>query len=262
MPTPCNPTSLLSAAACFPCLTPKQLQAVKSALACSWVNKPAPVTGMVVTDLTFFSSPASQASYTTAAYQPSPNALVLAFVVASISPPPASAPVSFTGNGLTWVLVKSTAYGNKGGWNASLWRAMGAVPTNTAGTVSFGGFAQASCAIAVLQIANVDTTGTNGSGAIVQSVSNQASGPLAVATMAALNPSGKDAAFGFSGNLTNPYGGTKEAGWTLDLNNGAGGGATQLGAFISYQLNSLDNTISVSQAPQGWGVIGIEVKAP
>lgn len=105
-------------------------------------------------------------SYATPSISPTGSALVLAFVVNGRTDGTSSKPTGLSGNGLTWVeiLTGTTPNGNVTG---TLYRAMGASPSSGAVTISFSG-TQHNCAWHVIQATNVDTSGTNGSGAVVQ----------------------------------------------------------------------------------------------
>src|SRR3989344_5522242 len=100
-----------------------------------------------------------QSSWTTASITPSPNKLVLLAVGTFGS---AMTVTSVTGNGLTWVKVGEVT--NSG--TITLFRAMGPAPT--AGAVTITATANRA-AWSVVEYGGVDTSGTNGYGAIVQS---------------------------------------------------------------------------------------------
>lgn len=134
------------------------------------------------TNLTSGSSTISASSDTTASITPASNNLIL-LVVASrtaitIDPNQPTA----TGNGLTWVAIGSVVYDNTSSSRRrlTLFRAMGASPSTGAITIDYGGQLQTTVLWAVQQGSGTDTTGTNGSGAVVQAVTN--SDPTATAT--------------------------------------------------------------------------------
>ncbi|HEB27141.1 MAG TPA: hypothetical protein ENI05_05120 [Porticoccus sp.] len=110
--------------------------------------------------------------FTTASFTPSANKLVLVYI--SARPAGRSETASLSGNGLTWVLVEGEQDTEGGMRYSALWRAMGASPSAGQLTITF----TASMRNATWEISefdNVDTSGTNGSGAIVQAVKNAAS---------------------------------------------------------------------------------------
>ncbi len=113
-------------------------------------------------------------SYTTASITPSSNNLVLAWVVNYMGGQEGPTP-TLSGNGLTWVLVDARR-GSTINYKLSLFRAMGASPSLGAVTIDFGGNTQAMSAWSIMEFDNIDTSGTNGSGAIVQSVDAVTSG--------------------------------------------------------------------------------------
>src|SRR6266704_2612824 len=116
---------------------------------------------------------------TTSSIAPGANRLILAWIVNTNNQTPDLPTLS--GNGLTWV-VASTAV-----WNAgkptfldriTLYRAMGTSPTAGSVTISFSS-GQESIAWSIVEFSGVDTSGTNGSGAVVQTATgtDDAAGP-------------------------------------------------------------------------------------
>src|SRR6266702_6570179 len=116
---------------------------------------------------------------TTSSIAPGANRLILAWIVNTNNQTPDLPTLS--GNGLTWV-VASTAV-----WNAgkptfldriTLFRAMGASPTAGSVTISFSS-GQESIAWSIVEFSGVDTSGTNGSGAVLQTATgtDDAAGP-------------------------------------------------------------------------------------
>jgi hypothetical protein len=214
-------------------------------------------------NLTTYSSIISALAFETGAYTPTPNALVLA-VICSFNLAHDTVPTALTGNGLTWVLVETT-WGYSNQYRESVYRAMGAAPTNTTLAVTFNSV-QECIIIRIMELTNVDTSGANGSGAIVQTnkIGSVGDGSLYSANpslnLAALNPSGKNAIIGFATNNVNPFGGAAEALWTLNISTGAGVVHT-LGLCIVDQLLSVDNSIAITAAISFWGMIGAEIKA-
>ena len=102
---------------------------------------------------------------------PSANKLILAMILtnqnSSLNTPTAS------GNGLTWVEVATTTDGDSRN-RLTMFRAMGASPTSGLLTFDFAGNTQSREVISVVEFTGMDTTGTNGSGAVVQSATNGA----------------------------------------------------------------------------------------
>src|SRR5438045_278206 len=76
-----------------------------------------------------------------------------------------------TGAGLTWVVEKSVVYDNTGASRKRLtvFRALGPSPSAGALTIDFGAQTQTNIAWIIDEFTGADTSGTNGSGAVVQS---------------------------------------------------------------------------------------------
>lgn len=109
--------------------------------------------------------------YTTASIAPTGNNLILATVQSRITGATPLAP-TLTGNGLTWVEVVSQTYQT----NASpdrritIFRALGASPSSGTVAISFGAVTQADASWIISEFTNVDTGGSDGADAVVQSV--------------------------------------------------------------------------------------------
>jgi len=127
---------------------------------------------------------ADQTSYATASITPPAGQLILAWVYNRKAAPTAAPTLS--GNGLTWVGVATETTITDNG-RLTLFRAMGAAPSAGAVTIDFAGITQIGCAWAIVAYNNVDTSGTDGSGAIVQSATNLllANGMALTVTLAA-----------------------------------------------------------------------------
>lgn len=113
-------------------------------------------------------------SSTTASVSPSSNKLQLLSVASRTAITADPNEPTATGNGLTWVSIGSVVYDNTSSTRRriTLFRAMGASPSSGAITIDFGGQAQTSVRWSLEEFTNADTSGTNGSGAIVQTVTN------------------------------------------------------------------------------------------
>ena len=147
--------------------------------------------------LTGSNSTTDASSYNTASITPTADRLVLAAVLSKKASAPDTPTLS--GNGLTWVQVATVTFHTIGTpiLRLTLFRAMGASPSTGAVTIDFGGATQLSCAWSLVEFADIDTGGTNGSAAVVQSATNAAD---AVAAQALLTVT--LAAFGSAGNAT------------------------------------------------------------
>ena len=159
------------------------------------------VNNMAVTQnpLTVGGSATNGTSYITASITPGVNLLILLaieidYVLAQAPPAPA---LTISGNGLTWVLiaadgghfVSGSSYFNY----TYLYRSMGASPST--GGITIGTTPTAdSIRWSVSEYDGVDTSGTNGSGAIVQNATNRAENVTTLTVTLG--------AFGDSGNAT------------------------------------------------------------
>ena len=106
-------------------------------------------------------------SVPTQSIAPGANRLILAWILTTDNQTPDVPTLS--GNGLTWVLVGLTYWNPSGpyfGDNITLFRAMGASPTAGSVTISYPS-GQQSIAWSIVEFSGVDTSGTNGSGAVV-----------------------------------------------------------------------------------------------
>jgi hypothetical protein len=134
-----------------------------------------------VSTLTSSSSTTDGTSFATASVSPGANRLELLAVEATHSTL-GEVPTSVTGCGLTWVNVGSVGTGTR---KLSLWRALGGSPSSGAITVTFA-TSHLSWCWALIELSGVDTSGTNGSGAIVQTVTTSGSAVLTLTNTLAL----------------------------------------------------------------------------
>ena len=199
---------------------------------------------------------------TTSSVSPTGNNLLLLTVVSrtAISTDP-NEPTA-TGNGLTWVVEKSVVYDATSSTRrrVTVFRTMGASPSSGAITIDFGGQAQTDVLWSLDQVSGVDTSGTNGSGAVVQSVSNfdnSATTNTVTVTLAAFSSANNITygAFGFDGGAPTTAGTSFTATASLDS------AANALQALTEYQMAN-DTTVNASSNANGnLGGIGIEIKA-
>lgn len=117
------------------------------------------------------------------------------------------------------------------------------------------------CVIRFAQLSGVDTSGTNGSGAIAQTVSavNQTSANPAL-TLAALDAAATSAVMAFFGGVTNPWGGAPETNWTELRDTGFATPSVGLGVY--YRLATTDNTVVVTRTASAWAGVAFEIKVP
>jgi len=195
--------------------------------------------------------------YTTASVTPTANRLVLILIHCRSDEATQADPTSVAGNGLTWVKVNSVKYKVGVNEDRSIWvyRALGASPSAGSIVITFP-TTKFDCHWSVVEFADVDTGGTNGSVAVVQSVTNAGAGTTPSVTLAA---------FGSVDNAT--YGAFGAGNATVNLFAAGAGFAEihevngQSSSIMSEWRNdndtSVNATISVSIA---WGGIAIEIK--
>lgn len=102
---------------------------------------------------------------------PSPNRLEIAFVYSHCATAIPNIP-TLTGNGLTWVQASTAVMGGGSNFRISEFRTLGLTPSNGVLGIDFAGQAQATIVWGVVEVTNVDLSGVNGSGAVVQSIAN------------------------------------------------------------------------------------------
>lgn len=144
-------------------------------------------------NLTSNTSDSSSSSYTTASVTPAANNLILLTVTSAGG---GGETPTITGNSLTWVLVAKKQASGSTDRQVLLFRAMGASPSSGTILIDFG-VSQVRAAWSVDQFSGTDTSGTNGSGAIIQSATNESSGTTTtlVVTLGAFSSS-ENATFG------------------------------------------------------------------
>lgn len=137
------------------------------------------------TNLTSGVNTTDATSFQTANITPTANRLVLLAVLSTIASTTPNEPTA-SGNGLTYVKVATVTFHTIASpWSRlTLFRAMGASPTTGRITMDFGGQTQGSCNWSVTEFDGINTTGTNGSGAIVQSATNYADASAGALTVA------------------------------------------------------------------------------
>jgi len=182
-------------------------------------------------------STAAGSSFTTASISPGANRLVLAWVSDRITTPPTP---TLSGNGLTWVQQGSSiTFGTNGRF--TLFRAMGALPTSGSVTISFSKSVNYAC-WSIVEYDGVDTSGTNGSGAVVQSVTGTAASTSLTVTLAAFADANNVATGGFATTVNSTY--TQGTGFSIY------GSAVQTTALsiATEGLPTNDTTVDISVA--------------
>lgn len=151
------------------------------------------------THLTTGADTTDATSFATASISPGASRLVLVWVASRAIGVLPNAP-TLTGNGLTYVQAATVEFHSVASpfQRLTLFRAMGAAPSTEAITIDFAGQTQSGCSWSVSDYSSVDTTGTNGSGAVVQSATGAANtGTSLVVTLAAFGSVDNATAGGF-----------------------------------------------------------------
>jgi len=204
-------------------------------------------------------SAASVTSTTTASISPTANALVIVAVASRnfTGAGPATVP-TVTGASGTWVQIATLSDGSSGARTVTLFRDLSASPGSGILTIDFAGVNQGSVAWSVDQFQGTDTSGTHGSGAIVQ---NGGVNPTTGTTTGQLITL---SAFGSANNAA--YGFIRNSGAnTITI----GSGFTSLANFMTaggehvaeWKLN--DNTVDWSWSSQSVTSVAeaLEIKA-
>lgn len=202
-------------------------------------------------------------SYSTASITPSANALILLAVVNMRNTADACtwADVeTVSGNSLTWVKVNEQCYSNVTIPTnmVTIYRTMGASPSTGAVSFFYGSTSQFAAAWAVIECTGVDTSGTNGSGAVAQSAINANTSSTSITATLGSFGSANNATLGAFGTTGNS-----------DVTPGSG--FTQLAEQLvtdSYNQalhvefkDSNDTTVDASYASADAGVVAIEIVA-
>lgn len=204
-------------------------------------------------------------SVASASHAPLANELILAWVGGdrpTNSNTTTSQVSSVTGNGLPWVRVPTIdEYAARDQDWLSVWRAMGASPSAGAVTANISN-ATDSAVIIVTRWSGVDTSGTNGSGAVEANAENMTNGTDNAVPTVSVTPITADAmvvaGFNARGKLVD-----FDTGITDGPNDtaGAGGGATTVA--VGYKLvaspaaTAMSGTIS---AAEDWTGIAVALK--
>lgn len=168
---------------------------------------------------------------------------------------------SVTGGGLTWVQIGTTSTAAP---FVALYRGLVTSGASTGALTITCGATTTSLKWAIDEFTGVDTSGTNGSGAIVQSNSalNQAAATSGAVTLSAFGDSVNNAAFGFfthnQGSETSTI--DPDSGWAALANNGTVV-APVMSMMTEWKLGqdlSVDASWATSGAWAGWAA---EVKA-
>jgi hypothetical protein len=209
--------------------------------------------------LTDNSSASDATTYATASVTLTANRLYLLFVSHRTTTGPVTAATA-TSTGATWVAIDSQGFNNDDGTGLNritVLRTMVGSDQTGAITIAFGGQTQLGAAWAVIEVTGMDTSGTNGSGAIVTSNKNLSTGVLTLTlTFAALSASANRPIAGFGSINSNAA--NQSTDWTQL--------AERIGdtAYLCVAWNDSDadtTVVSTISSNSDHGGVGIEIKA-
>ncbi len=208
--------------------------------------------------LTSGANPVNLNTYTTASIAPGANKLIIVAVLNHRTPSAISPTLS--GGGMTaWTLVASVDFDTIGGAlrRLTVFRAMSPTPTSGPITVKFTN-SVSNVEWIVSQWDGVDISGTNGSGAIVQSGTTATNGSngLAVALAPFSNPN--DVAYGAFGVNKNVLAIAPGAGYTK-IDEQPSGENTPGDLLTEWAVNL--TTVNATWTSLRGGAIGVEIKA-
>ena len=207
--------------------------------------------------LTSGNNPANQKVYTTAAVAPASNALVTLAVLMRRSGGVLSPTV--TGGGMSaWDLVTSVDFDTQGapGKRLLVFRAMSASPGSAPITITFGS-SVSNVQWIVSQWNGVETSGTNGSGAVAQTGTGRSDGATSLAVSLGAFAAAKDVAYGLVGVAKNGPTVTPASGFT------------EIAEVSSGETSALQGEWATNQSSVGasWGtstkagILAVEIRA-
>ena len=197
-------------------------------------------------------------SYATASITPTGNQLGLLAVLNTTGSGAGTPTVS--GNGLTYVEIANVTFNDIAGGASRLtiFRTMDASPSTGVATIDFGAATQSGCCWSFREFDGVDTGGTNGSAAVVQSVTNRVDGNTSLTVTLAAFGSASNATYGAFGNDIASDTFTQGTGFTTLDTEGHNFPPETL--FTEWR-NDNDTTVDASASSGDMGGIGIEIKA-
>lgn len=210
---------------------------------------------IAATNLATATNAADQSSYATASITPTANRLVLALVNHRTSTGSPNTPTA-SGNSLTWVNIGTTNY-NGSNRRLTLFRALGSAPSAGSITFDFASQTQTSAGWSVVEFSGVDTSGTNGSGAVVQTVADEIIGNTALTVTLAAFASANNATYGGFASGDGALTATAGSGFTIVAQTN-GGDISTASEFKSTNDTGVDITWSASNDIGG---IAVEIKA-
>ncbi len=197
--------------------------------------------------------------FTTASIAPAANALVTVAVATHNSTSAAPAP-TLTGGGMaSWEVVATVTYDTVGlpRKRVTIFRAMSPSPGSGPITIT-SSVTLSNCQWIVSQWSGVETGGTNGSGAIVQTGTNAADTVTTLATSLAAFGSGANVAYGVFGVNSNVVAVTPGAGFT-EIDEQPSSESTSADLFAEWAVNR--PWINATWAKKNAAALGVEIKA-
>ena len=197
--------------------------------------------------------------FTTSSISPAPNTLVTVAVTTHNATAAAPAP-TLTGGGMaSWDVVATVTYDAVGlpKKRITIFRAMSAAPGSGPITIT-SSVTLSNCQWIVSQWSGVETSGTNGSGAIVQTGTNAADAVTTLATPLAPFGNSANVAYGVFGVNSNVVAITPGAGFT-EIDEQPSTESTAADLFAEWGVNL--PTINATWATKNAGALGVEIKA-
>lgn len=213
-----------------------------------------------ISNLTSGIAATNGSSQATSSISPTSNNLILAVVHSRTSITAEPNQPTISGCGLTWVAIASVYYDTTSSSRKKLtvFRALGTASSGAL-TADFGGQTQTHVSWAVDEVSGMDTTGTNGSGAIVQYATNQdetISSATITATLSAFSSSTNAAYGAFGQDNFIQTGPTVGSGFTSLASTAVDSISTQ----TEYKASE-DTTVDYSYTTNCiMGVIALEIK--
>lgn len=213
---------------------------------------------IAATNLTTVAGGLSVTSYTTASTSPGANNLELLWVY-SIAATAPNIP-TITWNSATWTQI-DTQLDSAGTRRLTLFRSLTASPTSGTGTIDFGVQAQLGACWSYVEYTGIDTSGTNGAGAIVQSAKNNSAGNATslTVTLAAFSSASNATAAGFGIPLNTAGQPAVGSGFTATGQANQSSTNTAIGSeFNSGNDTTVDMNAGAASIP--WTGIAVEIK--
>jgi adhesin/invasin len=197
--------------------------------------------------------------FTTASISPAPNTLVTVAVTTHNATAAAPAP-TLTGGGMaSWDVVATVTYDAVGApkKRITIFRAMSPAPGSGPITIT-SSITLSNCQWIVSQWSGVETSGSNGSGAIVQTGTNAADAVTTLATPLAPFGNSANVAYGVFGVNSNVVAITPGAGFT-EIDEQPSTESTAADLFAEWGVNL--PTINATWTTKNAGALGVEIKA-